>query len=86
MFFLLPKSGLEGPRVLLQMVDALPKERYKRASEFNKGGYWKATEHRCGKAKRFIWHKRGGPVCHIFGSVCHSFCRNPLFLKDFHAI
>ena len=36
--------------------------------------------------KRFIWHKRGGFVCHIFGSVCHIFCRNPLTLTDFYAI
>ena len=30
--------------------------------------------------------KKGGFVCHIFGSVCHIFCRNPLILADFHAI
>ena len=29
---------------------------------------------------------KGGFVCHIFGSVCHIFCRNPLILTDFYAI
>ena len=28
----------------------------------------------------------GGFVCHIFGSVCHIFCRNPLILTDFYAM
>ena len=40
---------------------------------------WKTTQ-------RFIWHRRGGFVCHIFGSVCHIFCRNPLILTNFYAI
>ena len=29
--------------------------------------------------------KGGGFVCHMFGSVCHIFCRNPLILTDFYA-
>ena len=33
-----------------------------------------------------VEHKRGGVVCHVFGSVCHIFCRNPLILRDFYAI
>ena len=35
---------------------------------------------------RPMWHKRGGFVCHIFGCICHIFCRNPLILTDFYAI
>ena len=30
--------------------------------------------------------KGGGIVCHIFGSVCHIFCRNPLILRVFDAV
>ena len=30
--------------------------------------------------------KGGGFVCHIFGSVCHICCRNPLMLREFYAI
>ena len=29
---------------------------------------------------------KGRFVCHILGSVCHIFCRNPLILRDFYAI
>ena len=30
--------------------------------------------------------RRGGFVCHILGSVCHIFCRNPSILADFCAM
>ena len=29
---------------------------------------------------------KGGVACHIWGSACHLFCRNPLNLADFYAM